>query len=793
MGDRVAYLCPTKQLARQTAKKLTEYGIPNVLLINRVADWNPLDRGRYSAGDAIAVSVYSHVFNTNPALGNAQLLLLDDAHAAESYVASPWSLEISRTDEESAYLDVLSLIADALHPLIYAQMATTSPEGRFRQDVYLASPIAVAEVAVALEAALSTASATQRISKDARYALRLLLGHLDQCLIYVSYGRLLIRPLIAPTMSHPAFDGPARRVYMSATLGAGGELERTFGRRRISRIPIPKGWEKQGTGRRLFSFPELTLEMSEKPKLLKSWVAGVIGGFDRSLVLAPDKSTADEFANGWLPDGTTVLRAGDVEDDLTVFTASRSTALVLNNRYDGIDLPDDACRLVVLAGLPARGDLQERFLYGTLGAMEVLQERIRARIVQGAGRATRNSRDFATVLVLGADLISYVIRKDVQAAMQPEVHAELEFGYQQSSGISANEMLEQIGVFNEHGEAWHEVDADIVAARQSYSRVDPAGAAELQSSVGDEVAAYEAIWQGEWIRALESTRRVIDSLRGGRAPQRYAALWNYLASWIAQKLAQQSQDDTYLSTATAFDNAARAAGRGTLWLAYLAHPKVLNTPKTLDGLDPLDEQAMIGIRQTSVALGRPSKFEEIIQTTKLGLSQTSSAAYERAIVELGRFAGASEVSGDGGNDSAPDALWVFSDVLWIGWEAKSEALPDGELGSGDTRQAGGHIRFASATRDERAPDDSPVMLMTPQIRVHPSANAVAEPHVYLLRPTEVSALFDNLVRAWRTARARGISDLGTADIASIFAAEGALPTQWLPSLIANPLRIESNV
>jgi hypothetical protein len=69
--ERVAYLCPTKQLAR-------------------------------------------HVFNSNPALHDVQTLVLDDAHAAESYVAKPWSLTLQRDD--AAYHDVVSALAPALDP-----------------------------------------------------------------------------------------------------------------------------------------------------------------------------------------------------------------------------------------------------------------------------------------------------------------------------------------------------------------------------------------------------------------------------------------------------------------------------------------------------------------------------------------------------------------------------------------------------------------------------------------------------------------------------------------------------
>ena len=64
-------------------------------------------------------------------------------------------------------------------------------------------------------------------------------------MIYVSHRRLLIRPLISPTESHSAFADAQRRVYMSATLGSGGELERAFGRRKIRRMPVPRGWDKK--------------------------------------------------------------------------------------------------------------------------------------------------------------------------------------------------------------------------------------------------------------------------------------------------------------------------------------------------------------------------------------------------------------------------------------------------------------------------------------------------------------------------------------------------------------------
>lgn len=792
--ERVAYLCPTRQLARQTAGKLDEYGIPNVLLIGDNKLWDAADYARYNSGRALAVSVYSHVFNTNSALGNTQLLLLDDAHAAEGYVAGPWRIQIDREVEETVYQDVLALLVDALDPLILNHLRATDPDGQFRNSVYLASPSGVAKHATALESALNAAVTTRTINKKARYAWRFLQGHLDRCLLYVSYRQILIRPLIAPTSTHTAFSAPDRRIYMSATLGSGGELERSFGRRAIKRIPIPKGWEKQGTGRRLFSFPQLTDDFSSAPDLLDAWVAKVIADHGRAIVLTPDTRTADSFIANRLPTGYPVLKAADVEDDLTIFTGAPAAALVLNNRYDGIDLPDDDCRLVVLDGLPARGDLQERFLHGSLGALEVLQERIRARIMQGAGRATRNARDWANVLVLGDDLIPYVTQVDVQQAMHPEIHAELEFGYEQSIDITADDMLDQIEVFDEHERAWRQVDEDIVAARETYERIEAPGTAELQKAVRHEVAAWEAIWHGEWEHALTLVRQVIDDLRGGRASQRYAALWHYLAGCIALRLAQSRNDDASLREAAArYFTDARTAGRGTTWQSHLAAPADSAAAPSASEIDPLDQQAINGVLANAGRLNKPSVFDQEVTRARDGLANRPRVAYEAALVVLGQLTGADPSYGDGGNDTAPDAVWIFGDVLWVAWEAKSEAKPDGELGSDDVRQAGGHTRFAAGDRGVAAPGDSSVLLVTPQERIHNSARRVAEDHVYLVRPQQVLDVFDRVVRAWRLARSQGFTALSSTDLASIFASERALPSQWLKDLRAKPLRSNASI
>jgi len=44
-------------------------------------------------------------------------------------------------------------------------------------------------------------------------------------------------------------------------------LERLTGRPRIKRLSIPEGWDRQGIGRRMFVFPEKSLNESETADL----------------------------------------------------------------------------------------------------------------------------------------------------------------------------------------------------------------------------------------------------------------------------------------------------------------------------------------------------------------------------------------------------------------------------------------------------------------------------------------------------------------------------------------------
>lgn len=95
-----------------------------------------------------------------------------------------------------------------------------------------------------------------------KYALDVLADNLTNCLLYMSWGELLLRPLIASTASHAPFADAEQRVYMTATLGSAGELERAFGVSSIKRPRMPTREDERGFGRRLFLMPGASQSVS---------------------------------------------------------------------------------------------------------------------------------------------------------------------------------------------------------------------------------------------------------------------------------------------------------------------------------------------------------------------------------------------------------------------------------------------------------------------------------------------------------------------------------------------------
>ena len=84
---------------------------------------------------------------------------------------------------------------------------------------------------------------------------------------------------------------------------------------------------------------------------------------------------------------------------------------VLINRYDGIDLPGSACRVLAIVDLPEVASYADLIDGQVLTGTAVNLQRQLERIEQGMGRGVRSNDDYCAVLLLGPKLTGRLRRQ----------------------------------------------------------------------------------------------------------------------------------------------------------------------------------------------------------------------------------------------------------------------------------------------------------------------------------------------------------------------------------------------
>lgn len=768
--ERVAYLCPTRQLARQVHDQAAEYGIPTVVLTGKQRDYDPVDFSAYNTASKIALTTYSGVFNTNPRIDNAQCLLLDDAHAAESYIANLWSVQLQRDSHRTTYDALVDLFHDVLPESLVFHMVEDDDADN-GGGVGIVHPPIVWQRSQRVREILSAAS-----DESIEYPWSMLDEHLGACHIYMSRPAILIRPLCAPSETHEPFSNAHQRIFMSATLGNGGDLERTTGVREIHRLPLPKGWERRGTGRRLILLPNLSLRSKQAEQL-----AGELARRDgRLLVLTTDGPHLKRIEAGWLKGaGKTILHADHVEANLDIFTDDDNAALVLTNRYDGIDLPDEACRRMVIDNLPDATNLQERFLSERLGAGAFLRERVRTRITQAMGRCTRNDADHATILILGERLAKFLTEKDVRRSLHPELQAELEFGIDNSTDQNADGFLDLIDLFQT--EEWSDAEQHLLEAREGATRVDDPVADPLRKIVKNELAYVYAAWNDDWTYAADAARKVTDGLEGGSELKPYQALWYYVASNATARAEEQRGEGVSNLPSDLLRRAVACAPN----LSYFLKPLKLGTGVVRDEDGQATTVALRAARRLARLGHIGSKFDKCITAVKNDLSSTDSATFERGLDALGELLGFDIVPGIGREEAAPDSVWHLERELFLGWEAKSDEKPNASITVSNVRQAKGHFDWIKDRFKLKTTTGINVIMVTPRVTLDTEAKKFSEP-LHYINIGGVIELAKDVARALANVRrdAGNSSEAVLADaVLREFKAANLLPKQLCARLV----------
>ncbi|MFE6800017.1 DEAD/DEAH box helicase family protein, partial [Paenibacillus chitinolyticus] len=565
--EKVVYVCPNNQLVYQTVEKARDsYGIKVNGFTGKIKNYDPAAKADYNTAQAISITNYSSLFLNNSFFSDADIIIMDDAHSAEGFIVSSWSLEIKRSESKDLYLNLLETIKDKLEITQYNRMNSTQP---MYEDLVWFDKLPNIKMIEKQQAICDIVDEYVK-ETDLRYPWANIKDHLHACNIFLSWNAIVIRPYIPPALTHPSMVNSKQRIYMSATLGESGELERITGVPNIFRLPMVRDWDKRGIGRRFFIFPNASFKSEFDSEILKK----INNMVNRSLLLTQDDKTVRKVA-GFFKTNTSkeVFLSKDIEHSKEGFIKSENGIAILANRFDGIDLLDDECRLLIIANLPSATHLQEKFLTNRMAASVLFNERIKTRLVQAVGRCTRSHVDYAAVCIFGQELENSLVSPNKLVQFHPELQAEIEFGYEQSiSHNSIDDFLKLLKLFYERKEAWEEAEEDIINRRDSIierqeKNQKNSNFDKLLNSSKYEVKFQYALWKKDFEGALNEIEHIL-ALLDSKELKGYKGFWNYIAGYVSYQIYLQGKE-SFLGVSKDYMKTASTSTNSITWFNQL--------------------------------------------------------------------------------------------------------------------------------------------------------------------------------------------------------------------------------
>ncbi|MBB4232640.1 DEAD/DEAH box helicase family protein [Rhizobium mongolense] len=417
------YICPDHQLVSQVTEEANALGLEVVE--------DPRDAA-FAAGQKICVTTVHKLFNGRSVFGvenvklNIGAVIVDDAHASIATISDQFRIKLPHTHE--AYGKILKIVSGDLKKQSHSRFLSLEAS----------DPRAIMEVPFwAWKDKQDKILKVLHESKDddeLMFSYPLLHEILPYCRCFIGGQSLEIEPICPPTDLLRSFSKAKRRIYMTATLSDDTVLITHFGAN-SKKLPDPIiPVSSQFMGERMILMPQELNPDIEIPDIRKMLVS--IAKKENVVVIVPSKAASED----WADVADQILIGDKVTVGIDKLRAGHVGLTVLINRYDGIDLPGDACRVLALVDLPEVSSFREASDMNILADSKAGLRRQMQRIEQGMGRGVRSNDDYCVVLLCGAKLTSRIKSPEGRKMLTGATQAQLELSTSLAKQLDGTDM-----------------------------------------------------------------------------------------------------------------------------------------------------------------------------------------------------------------------------------------------------------------------------------------------------------------------------------------------------------------
>ncbi len=599
-------------------------------------------------------------------------LVVDDAHAALSTVEQQFRISVG--SEDPIYTQLLAIFRDTLaqqSETMLAEIEQRVPSALLRVPywTWVERQPSVAQKLV--EAAAARAGS----GDDLVFQWPLVKDQLHLCTAIFTGTRLEIRPPAPPIHKIPSFAAANRRVYLTATLADDAVLVTDFDADPSLIAQAVTPGRASDIGDRLIVAPlELNPEYDVNivREMARDYAHGFIDQHGAAtqtpinvVVLVP----SDWAANEWRPFADEVWTVNELAAGVARLKAGHVGLVVLANKYDGIDLANDACRLLIVDGLPRSLDPVERREAGALVRSPKVAARQVQRVEQGMGRGVRDSADFCAVVLVGTDLTQAVHNPKQRELFSPATRVQLDLSRrlaEQLRGQGMDGIREAIDLCLSRDRGWVE------ASRSQLANTNYDAAARIRPSEVAARKAFDRAISNDYVGADSALQEIVNSTTNpaekGWLMEQKAAYLHFTNQAQAQQLQlSASIQNHHVLRPLVGVSVERVRAAAVQSEAVSAYASV----NFSDGLD--------GLLKVKTLLERIRWDND---------SDTAESAWQ----ELGLLLGFGSERPEKRYDKGPDNLWSVGAAQNIVFELKTGSA-DHPIAKRYVDQLGGHLRW----------------------------------------------------------------------------------------------------
>jgi replicative superfamily II helicase len=729
----VVYLCPDNFLIEQTCEQAKQFGIATCTADPGLPD-------EFLNGNRLLVTSVQKLFNglTKFGLNRQSLpvdtLLMDDAHACADTIREQCRIRIP--SDEPAYDTLRTLFAADLE---MQGIGTYADICNDKREALLPVPY---WAWVAREAEIAGVLSTHASRDSIKFAWPLLKDMLRHCQCVISGAAVEIEPYIAPLSAFGSYWKTSHRVFMSATVTDDAFLVKGL---QLSAETITKPLsyaEEKWSGEKMVLIPSLINEELDRERIVKGFgppnskrrfgLVALVPSFNRTkdwkaygAVIATKDSLSD------IVDG---LKTGEVEN-----------TVVLANRYDGIDLPDDACRILVFDSKPYSESLVDLYQEACRPDSEATLMRTIRTVEQGMGRSVRGEKDYCVVVVIGTDLVRLVRDKQSRKYLSAQMAAQIELGIE-IADMARQEIEERkkpSDAFNGLIRQCLSRDADWKAFYvEQMDNVKPRGANEnVLRLYATELSAEAAYTAGDYSSASDQLQKLLDS----------GAVNSDDRAWYLQEMARYH----YLSSRTESQRLQVAAHKANHFL--LKPPTGVTVAKLTILSQGRVERIAKWVGGFASYADLDVSLSDILGRLVFG---TKADKFEEALDEISRALGFAGERPDKEWKEGPDNLWALDATQYLIFECKSEVdINRAEINKREAEQ----MNRSSAWFDKHYAGMSVTRLIIHPSNTVPSSAAFTH-EVEAMRESELKRFVKSVREFFKSFEALNFKDLSTAQI-----------------------------